>query len=175
MPIAVVAPRGGRPATLTASAEALALVQAAQALLRQLSPTAAAGAFVVTIRAQDGALLRLPCPASQEANVDPAAHLRLAAGDEVQVTEPRHSPDFRSVRWTDGAAYGFTAGQASVTRLLWEAWEQGTPDIGQETLLEASGSEGNRLADLFRSHPAWGRLIVPGATRGSFRLAEPPG
>ncbi len=88
-------------------------------------------------------------------------------------TGPRHSIDFRSVNWF-GAAYSFTPGQAAVVRLLWEARDNQTPDVGQETLLEAGGSEGSRLADLFREHTAWATLIVPGTSRGTFRLAAPP-
>jgi hypothetical protein len=87
----------------------------------------------------------------------------------------RHSVDFRSVHW-HGVDYQFTATQASIVRLLWEAWEAGTPDVGQETLLEGAGSDGNRLRDLFHRgaeiHPAWGTMIVSFA-RGTYRLAEP--
>lgn len=70
----------------------------------------------------------------------------------------RHSPDYRSVHW-HGQDYIFTPTQAAVVRLLWESWEDGNGDVGQETLLEAAGSESKRLRDLFKDHPAWGNVI----------------
>lgn len=85
---------------------------------------------------------------------------------------PKHSKDFRSVNWF-GSSYTFTAAQAAAVKLLWEAWEEGVPELSQETLLEASGSEANKLADVFRDHPAWNSLIVAGSSRGAYRLAEP--
>jgi hypothetical protein len=93
-----------------------------------------------------------------------------------------HSADFRSVRW-DGATYPFTDSQAQVVRALWEAMELGTPDVGWRLLVDASGLSARRLREVFRPsrnrgdepqegmHPAWGTLIVKGATLGSYRLA----
>jgi hypothetical protein len=87
---------------------------------------------------------------------------------------PSHSLDFRSAR-VGGVSYSFTPNQATIVKALWEAWERGAPDVGQETLLELADSDNNRLRDLFRAnnrlHPAWGTLIVPGASRGTFCLA----
>ena len=88
-----------------------------------------------------------------------------------QTPGPRHSSDFRSVNWY-GQRYTFSAGQAAVVRLLWEAWQNDTPEVGQETLLDGAGSEGSKIADLFRDHPAWGQFVVPGGSRGTYRLAE---
>jgi hypothetical protein len=94
----------------------------------------------------------------------------------------RHSPDFRSVHWY-GTAYSFTKQQAACVKILWEAWENHTPDVGQDTILEEIDGAGNRLADLFRerdagssqlrSHPAWGPMICPGGTKGTYRLCHP--
>jgi hypothetical protein len=84
---------------------------------------------------------------------------------------PRHSADFRSVHWF-GADYTFTPTQAAVVRQLWEAWEDGTPGVGQETLLAGAGSEGSRLRDLFRGHAAMGSMIVA-LGKGLFALADP--
>ena len=84
-------------------------------------------------------------------------------------TTARHSIDFRSVLWF-GTAYSFTASQAACIRILWQAWENGTPDIGQETVTEAAGLDTPRLAPLFRGHKAWGSMIVPGGTKGTYRL-----
>jgi len=82
----------------------------------------------------------------------------------------RHSADFSTVCWL-GAAYTFSPAQRAVVRQLWQAWEDGTPGLGQEALLEGADSQAGRLRDLFRDHPAWGILIVP-AGKGIFRLAE---
>lgn len=84
-----------------------------------------------------------------------------------------HSPDFRSVRW-GGRAYSFTPTQAAVIDVLWRAWESGSPDVGGETLLEVADCADSRLVDIFRRCPAWGVLIVDGATKGAKRLADPP-
>jgi hypothetical protein len=90
--------------------------------------------------------------------------------------QTRHSPDFRSVHWF-GSNYTFTGTQAACVKILWQEWEKGTPEIGQETILEEAGTSGNRLIDVFRNrgfktgyHPAWGNMIVPGSTKGAFRL-----
>ncbi len=110
-----------------------------------------------------------------------AAHLRtnLAAvsfaDHDAKGKEPRHSIDFRSVDWF-GTLYHFTPAQAVVVKVLWEAWENGTPDVGGETLTDAAGSDKGRLVDLFKSegkpHKAWGAIIVSGETKGSYRLQE---
>jgi hypothetical protein len=93
----------------------------------------------------------------------------------------RHSIDFRSVHWF-GADYCFTPGQAAIVKQLWAAWENGTPDVGQETLTGNSSLESNRIVDVFKDrdgpkglHPALGRMIVGGGTKGAFRLQAPPG
>jgi len=96
-----------------------------------------------------------------------AAHL---VQDTGPMAEARHSWDFRWVRWF-GKDYSFTSTRAAVVKLLWEAWENGTPDVGGDALLDAVGSEAHRLRDVFRGHSAWGEMIVKGATKGAFRLA----
>jgi hypothetical protein len=85
--------------------------------------------------------------------------------------ERRHSSDFRSAIWDD-KQYSFTPTQAAIVRQLWEAMDNGMPDVGQETLLEGGGSQSNKVGDLFRNHPAWGVMIRGGSSRGTFRLAE---
>jgi hypothetical protein len=87
-----------------------------------------------------------------------------------------HSPDFRSVRWF-GIVYAFTPMQAACVQVLWQAWEHGAPELSQAAILEAAGSAGARLRDVFDmgktkgQHSSWGRMIVSGNTKGSFRLA----
>jgi hypothetical protein len=102
------------------------------------------------------------------------------AGDEADSTPgsstPRHtahSEDFHSVSWY-GQAYTFTHQQAAAVKLLWQAWENGTPDLGQAYLLEKIDSDGSRLRDIFKGkdgmHPAWGTMIVE-SKKGVFRLS----
>ena len=81
-----------------------------------------------------------------------------------------HSLDFRSVRWY-GTKHAFTASQANCVRLLWEAWSNETPDVGNDTIAESA--EVSRIADLFRAHLAWGTMIVQGDTKGTLRLSPP--
>ena len=85
-----------------------------------------------------------------------------------------HSDGWRSVRWY-GTTYSFTVNQARVVEPLWKAWEQRTPDVGDETLLIAVDHESPpaNLRNLFRTHAAWGTMIVAGGSKGSHRLAEP--
>ncbi len=89
---------------------------------------------------------------------------------------PTHSADFHSVRWFGGQRYTFTHQQAAVVGLLWEAWENHTPDLSQEYLTEHSGSESSRLRSIFKErdgmHPAWGPMIVE-SRKGVYRLHEP--
>ena len=82
-----------------------------------------------------------------------------------------HSIDFRSVLWF-GEKYTFTANQAACVKVLWENWEQGTPQIGEQTILVAAGSVQDRLIGLFKhgNHPAWGSMIRKGSNKGTFFL-----
>jgi hypothetical protein len=99
--------------------------------------------------------------------------LTPATATDANKPPARPSPDFRSVHWY-GTVYAFTATQAAIVTLLWKAWENGTPDVGADTLLETVDAETSRLVDIFRDHPAWGTMIVDGQTKGSKRLAGPP-
>jgi hypothetical protein len=87
----------------------------------------------------------------------------------------RHSKDFRSVHWY-GEDHTFSPTQAACVKVMWEEWENGTPDLGQDTILEHPEveAESKRLVDVFKGHPAWGKMIVKGRTAGTYRLAEPP-
>jgi hypothetical protein len=89
----------------------------------------------------------------------------------------RHSPDFRSVCWYE-TDYSFTENQAGIIRVLWEAWENGTPDVGHRCLLSQAGIDSARVQDVFKnkgqSHPAWGTMVVTSeTTKGTCRLHEP--
>jgi hypothetical protein len=84
----------------------------------------------------------------------------------------RHSKDFASVRWF-GTDYFFTASQGACIKVLFEAWRNDTPELRQETILNEAGLDSTSIKDLFKNHPAFGSMITPGSTKGSFRLCEP--
>jgi hypothetical protein len=95
--------------------------------------------------------------------------------------EARHSTDYRSVVWF-GTSYYFTPTQAACVKVLWREWANGTPEVGEDTVLEDHEVEADakRLIDVFRDrksparyHPAWGSMIVPGSTKGAYRLNPP--
>lgn len=95
-------------------------------------------------------------------------------GAQTNGTAPkgaRHSPDFRSINWF-GMVYSFTEPQSHAVRLLWESWQNGTPDVSDKTLIRAAESEAVLLRDVFKDHPAWGGMIAEGGTRGTHRLRE---
>lgn len=92
--------------------------------------------------------------------------------NEQKQPQTRHSPDFRSVSWF-GTLHSFTPTQAAIVKVLWNARENDTPDVGHETLLENAGSESNRLVDVFKGHETYKQLIGKGETKGSYRLIEP--
>ena len=79
------------------------------------------------------------------------------------------SPDYRSVVWY-GANYSFTKSQAKCVEILWKAWENGTPEMDGLTVLTGAEAAGTRLIDVFRDNDAWGKMIQPGTTKGSYRL-----
>jgi len=114
--------------------------------------------------------------ASMHANrAEQTQHLPSQKEDHKQCY---HSSDFRSVRW-ELRRFSFTPTQAACVRVLWEAWEKGTPELGQETILDQAGSNGSRLRDVFKSkkrkmHDAWGTMIVQGHSNGSFCLVLGP-
>ena len=82
----------------------------------------------------------------------------------------RHSPDFRSV-CLRGKEFGLTTNQARVVQCLHAARVNSAPDIGQAYLLEEVLETGQeRLKDVFRGLSGWDQLIIPGKTKGTFRL-----
>lgn len=63
-----------------------------------------------------------------------------------------HTPDFRSVNWC-GVVYHFTPLQARIVEALWNACNEGTPDLSYSVLkqyLREFDSEPARVRDLFR-------------------------
>jgi len=107
---------------------------------------------------------------------DPDVHHPTAErGPNNKECATKHAPDFRSVRWF-GAVYSFTPKQAACVRALWEAWENGTPELSGITILETAevDDSAGRFPKVFRDSPAWGKMIVPGSTKGTYRLCAPP-
>ena len=96
-----------------------------------------------------------------------------SSGNDSEDNKPScaHSPDFASVNW-NGTVYKFTKIQRIVVRELWQAKENGTPELSQEYLLETAESNSAKLSDLFQHNAAWGTVIVPGESRGSYQLGE---
>jgi hypothetical protein len=82
------------------------------------------------------------------------------------------SPDYASVNWL-GQQYQFNKNQATCVRLLHEAWLEGTPYLSGDYLLREIESA-SKMSDLFKRHPAWGSLIVPGERRATYRLKLSP-
>jgi hypothetical protein len=108
-----------------------------------------------------------------DVTADQTSHDSLEAEDRALA---RHSIDFRSVYWW-GTKYVFTKNQAAVVKLLWEAWENDTREVGGDTLLTEADCETGRLDHIFDlgKHPAWRTMIRTGSRQGSYRLAPPHG
>ena len=83
-----------------------------------------------------------------------------------------HGPDFRCVR-IRGALYTLSSREAEITQMLYELYRNGTPDVGQEYIInEVCGPESNikRLKDLFSDKRVWKALVAKGKRSGTFRL-----
>jgi hypothetical protein len=143
----------------------------------QTSPEVIQAPDDLTNRLHAGASPPAPAGADRRQESAAAAGPSGALPDFPRKDAPaaRHSIDFRSVHWF-GADHTFSATQAACVQVLWEAWENGTPEVGQATILEHPEveAESKRLVDVFKGHPAWGTMIVKGRTAGAYRLAGPP-
>ena len=83
-----------------------------------------------------------------------------------------HGPDYRCIRLR-GAVLTLSPREAEIVQMLHELYENGTPDIGQEYIInEICGPESNvkRLRDLFSDKRVWNALVVKGKRSGTFRL-----
>ncbi len=116
--------------------------------------------------------------------LDEAANVleTCAAKGATRPNKATHSADFTSVDWF-GVKYHFAKGlQAESVRVLWKAWENGTPNLSEKTIGEEIGSSSDRfrLDHVFKpankntgkreTHPAWDTMIVR-ASKGVFGLA----
>ena len=81
-----------------------------------------------------------------------------------------YSPDFHCVL-VDDREFTLTSKQSQVIQILCEAYQNGTPDVGQHYILVEIGSLGSRLKHIFRRDlEAFECLIQPGKKRGTYRL-----
>jgi len=88
------------------------------------------------------------------------------------------SPDGLQVNW-NGELFSFTKLQGKAFALLLRNWEHGTPDLHGDVIRRKLGVAQLALRKVFirrkKLNKAWGRLIVPGETKGKVRLALEPG
>jgi hypothetical protein len=84
----------------------------------------------------------------------------------------KHGPRFEYVRWR-GKVYCFGPKQRRIIAALWKAHQQGAEWVLQDVLLDLADSDGTRVRDLFKGHPAWDTLIVQpdDGPPGSYALA----
>src|SRR5262249_41646749 len=101
-----------------------------------------------------------------------------AAAQQAAVADGKsratHGPDFGSVNLF-GTPHRFAGAQCSIVFELWKAWENGTPDVGSQYLLEAADLKAkSRISLVFRGNSAWGTMMfeTPGK-RGMYRLQVP--
>lgn len=69
-----------------------------------------------------------------------------------------------------GAGYHLTERQARVVEILYRALQNGTPEVSHREIMKMLGTPNSKLKDSFRGSAAWGTLVVPGSTRGTYRL-----
>jgi hypothetical protein len=95
------------------------------------------------------------------------------------LTNPKPDPnrisyglDCRCVNWY-GTVYNFAPIPAACVKVLIDHYKHGIPDVGEQAILENVESSQKRLASVFHNgeHPAWGTMIIPGSTKGTFRIA----
>lgn len=103
------------------------------------------------------------------------ADIRRHRGEAVKADDNRHHESFSSVRW-NGVSYKFSPMQARAVAVLTRTFHNNTPGVLQTHIFEEieSNSDKQRLRDLFKSHPAWGTMIVKVRDRkGMYQLAPP--
>jgi hypothetical protein len=98
---------------------------------------------------------------------------RISGGNgKAAREEPRPAGRFH---WPGVGHFWLFGEQQKVVALLAEAYfDCRSPDVAQKTLLRAIGSTHARLEQAFEDSDAWGTLVVPGRTAGTYRLAPLP-
>jgi hypothetical protein len=80
-----------------------------------------------------------------------------------------HSDDFQDIKW-QGQSFGLSPRQADVVRLLYRAYENGTPQLSDKYICTELHTSASRLRDTFRKSKVWGTLIIKGNRPGTRRL-----
>jgi hypothetical protein len=132
-----------------------------------------------------GITIHLPCsrqshyePFPSHDPIDMRSPPRSALPPWGSGPEPKRTDNFSAVYWPGRGTFHFYGEkQQAVVAALWAARSDGTLEVSQNVLLRAADSDGARLHDLFRGHPAWGKLILRGHSPGSYTLpkADPAG
>lgn len=109
----------------------------------------------------------------------PDDHLGATSGDRRDVqggvsAEPlserfKASDDYRFVVLR-GDEFALTPAQARVVQYLHEHQRRGTPEVSEKQILDRLDVYSRRVQYLFKDSPAWGRLVIRGSTKGTFRL-----
>jgi hypothetical protein len=105
--------------------------------------------------------LRIPASGVESGEERAGRLADKATQKKRDMSEISHSPDYSAVVWY-GTRYSFSLRQRLVIAALFEAEASGYRWVMQEALLEIAESDGTRLRDLFRGHPAWSVMIVSG-------------
>lgn len=79
--------------------------------------------------------------------------------EEASARTFSHSPDFGKVMWR-GESFVFGPKQRMVVSILHAAAVRGEPLQPGKVVLLQVGSKDYKMGNLFRKHPAWGRLIL---------------
>jgi hypothetical protein len=112
--------------------------------------------------------LRLAASGAHESHAQKSAKSR--EGVESKSTTFTHSPDYRSVA-VRGKTYGLTSRQAQMIQILHEAYENETPDVGIDNILESLETPNGRWQDTFKSNSnARKALVTSGSRKGTLRL-----
>jgi len=147
-------------------------------MLAKIETLVVAVAETETERKRLHAMLEVEYLRLQPAQPGPQEGMDVVNGEVV------YSSDYRCVNWF-GETLSFSPTQAEVVKLLIEAYEAGIPDVDAGMLvgdgsflqdgLKATGkkpSAAKRVRDIFRDHVAWGTIIVPGGSKGTYRLEK---
>lgn len=96
--------------------------------------------------------------------------------DPAPAPPPADPAELRPVRWPGAGTFWLDVYQRRIVHELVEAllW-RGDPDVPASVLLHAARAPGGKdLAEVFRGSAAWGTLVIPGRTPGTYRLAPLP-
>jgi hypothetical protein len=83
------------------------------------------------------------------------------------------SPDFRSVN-KDGKNYPLTSKQAQVIKMLFEAQQKGTPELGTAYIINevSPGTSKTRLRDIFKHDPETYKALIEKGRKGTVCLKK---